>query len=359
MGALEKMALVCAADDPLDNRRTRFPHCWLRILVEGDPSIYAAAKFKFDPDHWPVRGMELPIVIDPDSPQDFKVVWDEVPPIEKRAAANDPSLADPIGAHRRVIEALISAGVAGKGAPAPERKSVGDLAGQALKHAFRRAPSLTETDQDEFQFSLHEEAVLVDGGDLGSVVGHFDESMEKIAAEPAPPGTVRAGVLFSAHAATLESQGSGDLQTSYFERHGKHAVVLSVNVPGKDPYAAYVEKFDHKKGKAGIHESAALPALVSATDPNEVDVQWDEMISAKEAKKQGKQAAAERVNALMERRQAGAQPGAAGADPMDTYKQNARAALDATANNPVSRQMVIDQYRRLGVKISETGEVED
>jgi hypothetical protein len=143
--------------------------------------------------------------------------------------------------------------------------------------------------------------------------------------------------------------------------------VLSVHGPGQDPYAVYVGKFDHKKGIAAIHVGAALPALVSATDPNAVEVQWDEMISVKEAKKQGKQAAAEHASALMERRQAaldgaaqaGSQPGAAGAAPMDAYKQGARAALAATANNPTSRQMVLDQYRRLGVKISDDGEVED
>jgi hypothetical protein len=362
MGSVEGKALVCGADDPLDNRRVRFPHCVMRILVEGDPPIYTAARFKFDHGHWPVRGMELPVTIDPNSPEDFEVEWDEVPSIAERVAANDPSLADPIGAHRRVVKALISAGVAGKGVPAPERASVRDLARQALKGAFKRGHGQVEVDQDEFLFSLHSDAQLIDEGDASAVVGHFDESMEKLAAMEAPSGKQRAGVLFSAHAATLESQGasgpSGAGATSYFERHGKHEVVLSVHVPGQDPYAVHVEKFDHKKGKAADFMSV-LPALVSITDPNDVEVTWDDLLSSKQYKKQRQ---AEAMAEVAEHRakilNPGLQePGGAPVGPAEVYKQAARKAL-ATTQGP-GRQMAIEQYRKLGVEISDDGEVKD
>jgi len=40
----------------------------VRILVEGDQPIYTAARFKLDRDHWLVRGQEIPVLIDPESP---------------------------------------------------------------------------------------------------------------------------------------------------------------------------------------------------------------------------------------------------------------------------------------------------
>jgi hypothetical protein len=187
--------------------------------------------------------------------------------------------------------------------------------------------------------------------------------MERTAAQPAPAGKRRAGVLFAAHAATEKSQG-GDGDSSYPDRHGKHEVVLSVHLPGETPYAVHVIKFDHKKGKVGSY-MAALPALVSATDRNDVEVQWDELLSIRDARKQGKQLAAgyrdamqERVAAIQQASQAAAQAGPAGTPGPELYKQSARAALAAVGNSP-QRQMVIEQFRRLGVEISDDGVVED
>ena len=52
-----------------------------------------------------VAGMEVPVTIDPDKPDRFEVDWDAVPDIEDRVAANDPTLADPAGARRKVAGA--------------------------------------------------------------------------------------------------------------------------------------------------------------------------------------------------------------------------------------------------------------
>jgi hypothetical protein len=365
MATLEQTALVAAAEDPLDNR-TRLGAGrggWVRILVAGDAPIYTAARFKLDRDHWLVRGQEISVKIDPAAPQDFEIVWDQVASIEQRAAANAPSLADPIGSYRRVLTALIVAGVAGQGAAAPGQISAGQIVRGALGGVLpgRSIPQ----GGDPFATPLHAHAELFERGDKSPVVGNFEKSMQKIAAAPAPAGKLRAGVLFSAHAATMKTSGGaeGAGMNSYPERQGKHEVVLSVHVPGRDPYAVHVGKFKHEKGKVGEF-MAALPALVSATDPSDVVVLWDEMLSSREFSKQVKANArgmvAERKAALRTAQQGG-QPGAlpGGVDAMAGYKQSARAALAATANSPASRRMVIGQYRSLGVKISDEGEVED
>jgi hypothetical protein len=215
---------------------------------------------------------------------------------------------------------------------------------------------------DPFVLPLHAHAGLFERGDTSVYAGHFDESMETIAAQPAPPGKVRAGVLFSAHAVTLKADGDGAVSP---ERHGKHEVVLSVHVPGAAPYAVHVPKFDHKDNKAGTY-MAALPALVSAADRNQVEVQWDEIMSTRQARKQGRQMAAarrdevrERVDAIKQAAQGSAQPGSGGFySPAEAYKRGARASL-ARVTDPAQRQSIIERYRGLGVRISDDGEVED
>src|SRR4051812_2860326 len=97
-------ALVIEAEDPIDNRiklRTGGKGV-VRVLVDGNPDpIYVARGFKLDRDHWPVVGMELPVTIDPAAPEKFEIRWDEVPSMEERAAANDPTLVDPVGRGRK------------------------------------------------------------------------------------------------------------------------------------------------------------------------------------------------------------------------------------------------------------------
>jgi len=135
MGALRQTALVAGTDDPLDNRMRRWSRLppWVRILVEGDQPIYTAARFKLDRDHWLVRGQEIPVLIDPESPADFEIDWDQVPSIEERAAADDPTLATPIDAHRTRGHCADPGGVAGEGVPRPEQPNVGKLSARSLE----------------------------------------------------------------------------------------------------------------------------------------------------------------------------------------------------------------------------------
>ena len=103
-------ALVVAADLPIDNAsrwsRGRHYEGNVRILIdEGSEPIYVARSFRLDEKHWLVPGMEVPVKIDPARPEEFEIDWAGVPSIEERVAANDPVLADPRGARRRVTEA--------------------------------------------------------------------------------------------------------------------------------------------------------------------------------------------------------------------------------------------------------------
>ena len=68
------------------------------------------------------------------------------------------------------------------------------------------------------------------------------------------------------------SSGSG---VSYTENS---AAVLSVAVPGRAPYAVYVPKFKIPRKRLSI-PGEPIPVLVSASDPRDVDLRWDEMPS--------------------------------------------------------------------------------
>jgi hypothetical protein len=377
MAAQQMNALVVHADDPLDNRIKIGTHgrSQLRILVDAQPApIYTVRGFKLDRDHWPVRGMHLPVTIDPSDPSRFEVDWARVPSIEQRVAANDPTLADPVGTQRRTMEKLIASGVAGPGADAagPDVRGV-VVAAQAA--AFAAGPSEGMPD-------------------------HFAESMERAATEPAPPGKARAVVLIAASEATLRTEDDGSSSGRYYrDRHGKHDAVLAVNIPGRPPYAVFKHKFKHPRGKSSA-TGAGLPALVSSSDPADVEILWDELMSVKD---QARQTAAEAMQATQSRMaeataqmagafqpggpvppRATAQPPAAppvmppaatppvfpgtppspGVAPMPPgvpqmpanmqamMAQNARAAL-AMVQDPAARAMLIAQYRAAGIEIDD------
>ena len=106
-------ALVVEANRPIDNRVKWGSHSLglIRILIDSTPDpIYVAGRFKLDRDCWPVRGMELPVTIDPADPSGFTVRWEEVPSIEDRVAANDLTLADPLGTREKTMKALAASG---------------------------------------------------------------------------------------------------------------------------------------------------------------------------------------------------------------------------------------------------------
>jgi hypothetical protein len=209
---------------------------------------------------------------------------------------------------------------------------------------------------------------------------HWQESLDRAAGSPAPPGKKRAVVLFAASEATLRTEdsradGSGGVLVR--DRHGKHDVVLAVTVPGSPPYAVYVPNFHHKSGK-GLAIGAGLPALVSESDPSEIEVLWNELPSRREQLSEtiaeARELSQNRVAAMAEQmeeatrqmslRATGAgspqPPPAPAATPgltpelKEMMLKNAKVAVSA-APNAQMRQMIVEQYRLAGIPIDEKG----
>jgi hypothetical protein len=350
-GAQQVMALVIEAEDPLDNRMQMGDRYqgWVRILVDsGSEPILVRRRFHMDPDRWLLRGMEVPVTIDPADPAQFEVRWDEVPGIEQLAAANDPTLTDAAGTRGRVAERLTAAMGAGVNTPSqdPEQAGLTALFGQV---------------QMEGEYSAK-----------------FKASLEQASQGAAPEGKTRAVAVIAASTSTMkmDHMGAEDNPNYYRTRDGKHAAVLAVTVPGSETYAVYEPKFDHKKGK-GFVMGAGMPALVSAGDPADVEVLWDEMLSVKEQAEQTAAAAMQEAQDRMAAFTQGAQAaqgspappvaaapgGAPGAAPGLTPEmrqmmiQNARTALAAVP--PQMRKMMIQQYRAAGIEIDEQGNVSE
>lgn len=353
------VALVIEADDPLDNRITfgRSSAGTVRILIDADRDpIYVARDFKLDRDHWLVPGMQVPVMVDPSHPETFEIRWDQIPSMVQRAASNDPTLADPVGTKKKTQQALLASGAVGPAGPYRPNDEVRDFVVKAQAEA-----------------ATHDD----------SPPDHWQESLERAAREPAPPGKMRAVVLFAASEATLRTEGgtadgtggsSGGTQVR--ERHGTHDVVLAVTVPGREPYAVYLPKFHHKSGR-GVALGAGLPALVSVSDSADIEVLWDELPSlrdqrrqtAAEARQLGQAslaAAAEQMEEATHQAKASAAsasssppPGTAGAPGLTPeMKQmmlsNAKMAIAAAPNAEI-RQMIIQQYRLAGIPIDERG----
>jgi hypothetical protein len=221
--------LVVGATDPIDNwlRLGNWNSGWVRVIADvGGDQVNAVGKFDLTEKRWLVLGMEIPVMLDPQHPRDFEIDWRAIPSIEERAAANDPTLADPIGAQKRAREALLAANGAADG-PAdttPER---------------------------------------------------FQQAMQYAAEQPAVAGKTRAIVHVAAITATvhtLESPTGNTPSTKKLASTGNRKAVLSVNVPGQPPYALFRRKFKRPLGRTGL----IVPALVSSSDPTDVEVLWDE-----------------------------------------------------------------------------------
>jgi hypothetical protein len=339
-------ALVVHAENPLDNRIKRgkagLSQIWT-VIGSAPNATYVTRKFELNRDRWPVRGMELPVSFDPANPSQFEVRWDEVPSIEDRAASNDPTLADPVGTRKRTMEAVRAALGADAGAPSQDP----DL---AVITALSSQVQMDEQNED------------------------FAKALEEASAKPAPDGKTRALVMVAATEATLKQEHMGDVDDLDYYRdiHGKHAAVLAVTVPGGEPYAVFMPKFKHPSGK-GVPAGGGLPAVVSSTDPSDVEVLWDELLSVKEQYKQTATAAMQQA----QNRMAGMQQQAAeasqrtgppaapaggwGAGPQITPEmkqmmiQNAKMALANTP--PQMRPMLIQQYRMAGIEIDDEGNI--
>jgi hypothetical protein len=132
--------LVVATTDPVDNklRLGNRNRGWVRVIADaGGNQVNAMGRFDLTENRWLVVGMEIPVRVDPEKPGGFEIEWDAIPSMADRVAANDPTLADPIGARNRAREALLAAsGAAADPADAtPERfeKARLDEAGTVLR----------------------------------------------------------------------------------------------------------------------------------------------------------------------------------------------------------------------------------
>lgn len=322
-GGVRATALVVSAEAPPEggHRLSKLSKAAIRILVDaGSGPALVERSSHLKREQWLVPGMEVVVTIDPGQPDEFEIDWSAVPPIEDRAAAGDPTLADPLRARRRVAEALSAAGIPGQA--------------------------------------------------KAGVADRVAEAMERAAGEAAPAGKQRAVVLVAAIRARLVPSGVDGGGPMHRVTSGKCNAVLSVNVPGREPYALYEKKFK-RPGDRGDITGAGLPALVSARDPAEVEILWDELASLGDqvgqrmaAGMQASQAGAagmeEQMTAAVQRASSQAPPGTPRAAPAPglnpqmkaMLENNARMALRMT-KDPAQRKMLIEQYRLAGIEIED------
>jgi hypothetical protein len=357
VGGERTTALVVEAEAPLDNliKVGKRSHGSVRILVgEGPDRIYTnGGRHKRDKEHWLVRGMEVPVSIDPANPEAFEVLWDQIPSMAERAAANDPALTDPIGTRRKVAEAVIAA------TSAIDTSAMPPQLGKAIAKAQRESAEVPDI---------------------------MSEQLAQAEQEPAPAGKQRGVVLMATSVLKVRSEGGdpdggGPTQT-YETSQGKHDTVLSVNIPGLEPYAVYKENFKHPR-KATLALGAGVPALISTTDPADIDVLWEHAEAAGAAKlSQRLDAAQQKMQETQQMMSGQGQPGeleqamlnaqqeaiksgppavpAAGAPQANPQMrqmmiQNAKMALTNTP--PQMRPMLIQQYRLMGIEIDDQGNV--
>ena len=301
---------------PINVRRAGRRPAWCgSSSTQGSRQRVLEAKLRLDKERWLVPGMHVDVLLSPDRTR-FEVDWDSVPAIEARVAANDPTLADPAGALREVA------------------------------HALGYTQADTGTSRAE----------------------HFEAALQEAARRTPPPGKVRAVVVVVAMRGAMSGASGPDLiGSSAVSFQLRSAAVLSVHVPGRAPYAVYLRKFRFPRKSRTDYTGAGYPALVSASDPDDIEVLWDEVPSAESqlsdrlassmALAESRQAAlAEQWQAALG--QAGAERCRAGGMAPEMRKlaaDSARRALQYV-QDPAMRKMLIDQYRAAGIEIPEDDE---
>lgn len=200
----------------------------IRVVVDlGSGPVELAGTFRFADDHWLVRGMDVTVLVDPARPTEFDVDWTCVASMSDRVAVNHPALADPFAAGRRVAQAL----------------------------------GLTREDTGTRRQD------------------RFAELMTAAAAAPPVAGKLHAVVLIATIRGRMEIGGSepGPSTTEITVQRSSEAV-LAVNIPGRPPYAVFVRNFKVPRQQSDI-TGGGLRALVSASNPTDVEVQWDDVPS--------------------------------------------------------------------------------
>jgi hypothetical protein len=298
------------------------------LIDSGAGARQVSVHAKHDAEKWLVPGMDVAVRVDPGDADNVEIAWEELPSIEARVAAGDPTLVDPIGAEQKVAQA-------------------------------RRLPPSDRAER-------------------------LKDALAAAAAAPAPAGKLRAVAMVATIRGRARMDGYGDHTTSYCD---DSAAVLSINVPGQAPYAVFEPEFKCPKGmEAAV--SQEMPALVSAGDPGEIEVLWGEVQSdatygaglladrlagwtgekadqaqsladagaaASEAIAGGSpKDAADTIAGLMASMTQSLGGGAPGAFNADALAQQRAASIKATlaqVKDPASRKAMIDQYRAMGFEI--------
>ncbi|MEP6480034.1 MAG: hypothetical protein ABJB03_11620 [Rhodoglobus sp.] len=303
-------ALVIEADPPVHNAPPfgNVGRSEVRILVDaGSGGVEAVKLFHLNRHQWLIPGMRVPVTLDPAKPNDFDVDWTAVPEIEERAAANDPLLADPVTRRANVVAAMRAVGI--------------------------NLPGPNATAADKFAKSLADASSL-----------------------PAPAGKRRAVVRISSIRSRLVSEDSGP---SYLSTEGRLDAVLAVTVPGQAPYAVFVKGFTKKRGRTDVL-GAGYPAVVSTSDPTDVDVLWDEVPATMDQVGQrlteDLEAASSRLPMGMPQlpftAPAAGAPVGMNPDMLKMMADNAKLSL-SMIRDPNVRAATIAQYRAAGIPIEE------
>jgi len=311
--------LVIKADAPPQGAPRFGPHSHGTIVVLADVPTHGqrqlCGEFRYAEEHWVVPAMDVPIAIDgaafdPAQPATFVVDWQAVPSMQQQVESNHPALADPFAASRRIAAAI---GI---------------------------TPSAKTASQYE----------------------RFQAAAAAAATKPAPVGRVRGvamtvtirGHYYASGGDDGASNGSGVALTE------SSAAVLSVAVPGRAPYAVYVAKFKIPRKRISI-PGEAMPVLVSATDPRDVEIVWDEMpglgdqIAAKmaDSMRSNNQLAAglaAQFQAAQAQAMANYPPSPPPGDAAPAYPAGAPGAqipgFTPTGLPPQARQMLVDNLKR-------------
>jgi hypothetical protein len=331
-------ALVTDTEVPITNHWLGHPNpaslAQTRILVNlGKGPVAGMRGLALDADHWLTEGMSVPVIADPANPNDYVVDWSAVPPMQQRAADGDTSLLDPLGAKIRNWDALAKAGFGALG--------MDQVAPQLVEQTAAAMRARLVSESEAFVRQLADEAKA-----------------------PASAGFTRALVLIATTTSRFEGTSFGD--NMHREVIGEYAVVLSVNIPGKPPYALFLEKFDHQES-AYDPNNPGLPALVSTTDPTNVQVLWDEAPTDEDQVYRAEQQTpgyTDAASALFEQHSAAlatplpipadAVPGATHASQLSpemkaTMTANAQRAIQILP--PAARPGLIAYYHTLGIEL--------
>jgi hypothetical protein len=334
------VALVTETESPIENldptgRGVGFART--RILVNlGSGFVVGTRDLPLDPAHWLTVGMTVAVIVEAANPDNYAVDWAATPPMVERAAASELSLVDPMSAKIRVWDALTSAG----------------YRVLAMDHI---APKVAEQAAAAMKAQLDAEPLA------------FARQLAGITSHPAPSGYQRALVLIATSSSSLVGNWSD--RAAHRESYGRHSAVLSVNVPGRRPYALFLPVFDHER-RVYASNNPGLPALVSLVDPSDVRVQWDEIPTPRDQQQEAKQRRRDFKADMAERREqekgrvgpaspartTSATPAPSQPPPMTP---ELRAAITANAQNALitadsaTRRGIIDYYNSIGIELEE------